>query len=116
MEHSGRDAALDVSSSPEKCLLALVWQSPNPGINALMAWVRRGDSPGGLLSPGPFRSLLKAAVLQISLMVHRAALPKDCLVSVQQTKAETELKLKAGTGHAQVCCQGGDRGSKSLLQ
>lgn len=47
-------------------------------------------------------------------MVYRAALLKSCLVSIEQTKAETKLKLKAGTGHAQVCCQGGDRGCKSL--
>lgn len=75
---------------------------------------RRRDCSGGLLSPVPFHSLLKAGVLLILLVVYRAALPKNCLVSIQQTKAETKLKLKAETEHAQVCCQGGDRGCKSL--
>lgn len=74
----------------------------------------KGDSRGGLLSPVPFHSLLQAGVLQISQTVYRAAVPKNCLVYVQHTKAETKLKLKAGTCRAQVCWQGGDRGYKSL--
>lgn len=35
VEHNGRVSSSDVSPSPEGCLLALVWQRPYPGINAL---------------------------------------------------------------------------------
>lgn len=96
-----RDACSGVAEpkSWEKC--------PNPR-------ARRGDSPGGLLSPVPSHSLLKAGLLQFSLTVDRAALPKNCSVYARQKKAEAKLTLQAGTGHAQVCRQGGDRGCKSL--